>query len=127
MCVCDGTGILFEEPNPTGSRPSDLIGLYEMARKAKGTVTFHTRLKQEEATALVYLYTSLQHSISALVLAGAQNPFSVKNKKIRSANWGEGMRGTHRSLRVVFIHVSKGTCTIKNGLNAHFHGCAGPP
>ena len=21
-------GILFEEPNPTGSRPSDLIGLY---------------------------------------------------------------------------------------------------
>ena len=23
-----GTGILFEEPNPTGSRPSDLIGLY---------------------------------------------------------------------------------------------------
>ena len=36
------------------------------------------------------------------------------------------MRGTHRSLRVVFIHVSKCTCTIKNGLNAHFHGCAGP-
>ena len=27
MCVCGGTGILFEEPNPTGSRPSDLIGL----------------------------------------------------------------------------------------------------
>ena len=25
--IC-GTGILFEEPNPTGSRPSDLIGLY---------------------------------------------------------------------------------------------------
>ena len=24
-----GTGILFEEPNPTGSRPSDLIGLYK--------------------------------------------------------------------------------------------------
>ena len=24
----DGTGFLFEEPNPTGSRPSDLIGLY---------------------------------------------------------------------------------------------------
>ena len=22
-----GTGFLFEEPNPTGSRPSDLIGL----------------------------------------------------------------------------------------------------
>ena len=22
-----GTGVLFEEPNPTGSRPSDLIGL----------------------------------------------------------------------------------------------------
>ena len=28
VCVCGGTGILFEEPNPTGSRPSDLIGLY---------------------------------------------------------------------------------------------------
>ena len=24
-----GTGILFKEPNPTGSRPSDLIGLYK--------------------------------------------------------------------------------------------------
>ena len=24
-----GTGILFEEPNPTGSRPRDLIGLYK--------------------------------------------------------------------------------------------------
>ena len=23
----DGTGFLFEEPNPTGSRPRDLIGL----------------------------------------------------------------------------------------------------
>jgi len=23
-----GTGILFEEPNPTGSSPRDLIGLY---------------------------------------------------------------------------------------------------
>ena len=25
-----GTGILFEEPNPTGSRPRDLIGLCEL-------------------------------------------------------------------------------------------------
>ena len=24
-----GTGILFEEPNSTGSRPNDLIGLYK--------------------------------------------------------------------------------------------------
>ena len=24
-----GTGFLFEEPNPTGSRPSDLIGFCE--------------------------------------------------------------------------------------------------
>ena len=24
-----GTGISFEEPNPTGSRPRDLIGLYK--------------------------------------------------------------------------------------------------
>ena len=28
-----GTGILFEGPNPTGSRPRDLIGLY---RKGQG-------------------------------------------------------------------------------------------
>ena len=28
-----GTGILFEEPNPTGSRPSDLIGLEEQHMK----------------------------------------------------------------------------------------------
>ena len=54
------------------------------------------------ATAPVHLYTSLQHGISALVLTGAHNPFSVENKKKRSANWGEGMRATHRSLRVVF-------------------------
>ena len=26
-------GILFEEPNPTGSRPSDLIGLYRQQKK----------------------------------------------------------------------------------------------
>ena len=26
-------GILFEEPNPTGSRPRDLIGLYKQQRK----------------------------------------------------------------------------------------------
>ena len=56
-----------------------------------------------------------------MVLTGAHNPFSVENKNKRSANWGEGMRDAHRSLRVVFIHVSKCTCTIKNGLNAH-HG-----
>ena len=31
----DGTGILFEEPNPTGSRPSDLIGLYTKWQRAK--------------------------------------------------------------------------------------------
>ena len=30
-----GTGILFEEPNPTGSRPSDLIGLYRKWQRAK--------------------------------------------------------------------------------------------
>ena len=28
-----GTGILFEEPNPTGSRPRDLIGLYRQQKK----------------------------------------------------------------------------------------------
>ena len=28
-------GILFEEPNPTGSRPSDLIGLYKQHVKLK--------------------------------------------------------------------------------------------
>ena len=30
-----GTGILFEEPNPTGSRPRDLIGLYTKWQRAK--------------------------------------------------------------------------------------------
>ena len=30
-----GTGILFEEPNPTGSRPSDLIGLDTKWQRAK--------------------------------------------------------------------------------------------
>ena len=30
-----GTGILFEEPNPTGSRPSDLIGLYRKWQRTK--------------------------------------------------------------------------------------------
>ena len=29
----DGTGILLEEPNPTGSRPRDLIGLYRQQKK----------------------------------------------------------------------------------------------
>ena len=28
-----GTGILFEEPNPTGSRPRDLIGLYRVGKR----------------------------------------------------------------------------------------------
>ena len=32
-CGLYGTGILFEEPNPTGSRPSDLIGLYRQQKK----------------------------------------------------------------------------------------------
>ena len=36
------------------------------------------------------------------------------------------MRNAHRSLRVAFIHVSKCICIIKIGLDAHFHGCAGP-
>ena len=62
-----------------------------------------------------------------MVLTGAHNPFSVENKNKRSANWGEGMRDAHRSLRVVFIHVSKCICIIKIGLNAHLLGCAGPP
>ena len=31
-----GTGFLFEEPNPTGSRPSDLIGLYRKWQWKKG-------------------------------------------------------------------------------------------
>ena len=39
---------------------------------------------------------------------------------------GQGMRNAHRSLRVAFIHVSKCICIIKIGLDAHFHGCAGP-
>ena len=35
VCVCGGTGILFEEPNPTGSRPRDLIGLYRKWQREK--------------------------------------------------------------------------------------------
>ena len=40
--------ILFEEPNPTGSRPSDLIGLYEMVySRGKCTqVAGHTRSRR---------------------------------------------------------------------------------
>ena len=37
---CDGFlkwhGILFEEPNPTGNRPRDLIGLYKEQIKFRG-------------------------------------------------------------------------------------------
>ena len=33
LCGELGTGILFEEPNPTGSRPSDLIGLYKLFKR----------------------------------------------------------------------------------------------
>ena len=29
------TGILFEEPNPTGSRPRDLIGLYRRGKRQR--------------------------------------------------------------------------------------------
>ena len=32
-----GTGISFEEPNPTGSRPSDLIGLHKTTETPEGT------------------------------------------------------------------------------------------
>ena len=33
--IRDRTGILFEEPNPTGSRPRGLIGLYRKWQRAK--------------------------------------------------------------------------------------------
>ena len=42
-----GTGILVEEPNPTGSRPSDLIGLEEQHRKPHPPQ--HTRKGKEKA------------------------------------------------------------------------------
>ena len=44
-----GTGISFEEPNPTGSRPRDLIGLYKQhgtvhqEQHTKKTATRHKR------------------------------------------------------------------------------------
>ena len=45
----DGTGILFEEPNPTGSRPSDLIGLYRKWQREKRPLfereTEHLRIR----------------------------------------------------------------------------------
>ena len=42
-----GTGILFEEPNPTGSRPRDLIGLYKQHMKPHPPE--HTRKGKERA------------------------------------------------------------------------------
>ena len=32
-----GSGVLLEEPNPTGSRPSDLTGLYKTTENPEGT------------------------------------------------------------------------------------------
>ena len=44
-----GTGILFEEPNPTGSRPSDLIGLYRKWQREGGReVTVTSRLDRQQ-------------------------------------------------------------------------------
>ena len=40
-----GTGILFEDPNPTGSRPSDLIGL---CRQHTKPAPQHTRKGRED-------------------------------------------------------------------------------
>ena len=40
-------GILFEEPNPTGSRPSDLIGLYKATHETPPPQ--HTRKGKETA------------------------------------------------------------------------------
>ena len=42
-----GTGILFEEPNPTGSRPSDLIGLYTQQRKPHPTQHTQRRARRK--------------------------------------------------------------------------------
>ena len=41
-----GTGNLFEEPNPTGSRPSELIGLCETTRETPPPQ--HTRKGKED-------------------------------------------------------------------------------
>ena len=38
-----GTGILSEEPNPTGSRPRDLIGLYKQQKKPHPPNTVNTQ------------------------------------------------------------------------------------
>ena len=43
-----GTGILFEEPNPTGSRPSDLIGLYRRWQPRKRRPQPAKRSSREE-------------------------------------------------------------------------------
>ena len=40
-------GILFEEPNPTGSRPSDLIGLYKQQATQRRQRATRRRKKRE--------------------------------------------------------------------------------
>ena len=49
-----GTGFLFEEPNPTGSRPSDLIGLYTKWQRAKRPQPAK-RSSREEGGATVFI------------------------------------------------------------------------
>ena len=58
------------------------------------------------ATAPVYLYTSLQHGISALVLTGAHNPFSVKTKRKEVLT---GVRGCvmHTGLSELFLFMCR--------------------
>ena len=43
-----GTGFLFEEPNPTGSRPSDLIGHYRTWQWKKGPQPAKRSSREEE-------------------------------------------------------------------------------
>ena len=42
-----GTGFLFEEPNPIGSRPRDLIGLYRQQKKPHPTQHTQGRARRE--------------------------------------------------------------------------------
>ena len=62
----DGTGISFEEPNPTGSRPRDLIGLSCTERQKQCSVldAFDPDLKQQSGIPTRVLQDRIQRCTS---------------------------------------------------------------
>ena len=65
-------GILFEEPNPTGSRPSDLIGLYRQQMKPE--------LKNREATQTGEVNSVLGEKVG-FIIAGVKERKEKKKKQ----------------------------------------------